>query len=487
MRLLSQEECRLQKQAAQPVACEPVAVRSTVRRAPAVEGVAYSLEELHRAEADLERLQGAERLEACRRVARMGLEMDALLVVEHVIATLWASDELPVEIRGRFIERMAQVDGLKAESWLRGWFDEAELGGIPRPGSAVLASVCRALLRSKLSCFKAEHWMELALEKGIRLDITEWRQIQQSISRLKKGRIPYLLQSRVAKCLEADHMDLAEEWARLSLASPEGGLLAGSTVMTAWGRRGQADQAVQWLERMQKASIQLDERCFLGCIDACAKRGDVAGASELLARMDVSELRPNEYIYSSVINACAEAGATRSARSWMAVAREEGALNLVCYNALVKSYAKARQTEQACLTLRDMAREGVQADATSFNSAIYACAGAAPSVSRAQGLWRLMRESRTEATLVTFKSLMDVAAKGGDVRSAEAWYAEMLDAGLTGDAQTWRILMNASASAGEVERAEWWFQVARRAGCEMDEAGTWGRWGVRSRGRWRST
>ena len=451
--------------------CEPLkeAVATVQVRRPAVE-VADDLQKLLRAEAKLERLHGSERLAACEEVAKESLEMDALLVAEPAVRWLWAQGELRMELRGRFIERLAEVDALKAESWLSGWFEEAEAGGIPRPESAVVAAVCRALSRSMLGCFKAEHWMELALEKGVRLHIADWRQVQQNISRLKKMQVPYLWQSRVATCLQADHMDLAEEWARLSLAWPQGGLLAGSTLVTAWSRRGQADEADQWLQRMQKASIQLDERCFVGCIDGCARLGDVAGASGLLARMDLSELRPNEYVYSSVINSCAEAGATESAASWLAVAREEGAVNLVCYNALVKSYARAREAHQACLTLRRMAQEGLQADVISYNEAIYACAGAKRSVERAQGLRRLMRESRTEATLVTFKSLMDVAAKAGDVRSAERCYVEMLDQGLRPDSQTWRILMNASASAGEVERAEWWFQVARRAGCEMDEA-----------------
>ena len=400
--------------------------------------------------------------EACAKVAEVAMDAGQLLQAERMLEVLWrlGRRQRLQRLRARLVKLLCETQVPKAEAWLTQWLQE---GTAP---SSVVACLCRAFLRSPYSYYQAEWWLEAALERGLRLHAADFAPIQAVLATARKSQErPYIWSSRIAKCTEADHMELAEEWAKLSLmhaGSDASVYKAASTVlMTGWGRQGQVDKAIAWLDMMLNNNLQVDNQCFQSSIDACARAQQVSKASQLLTTMRRHQLEPNAYNYSAVINACAEAKSFEAAESWL----ETGSvLNTACYNAVIKSCTRARAADRAILTLYNMTRRGLSPDVISFNSAITACVGSkSNAVKKAESVLEIMRQATVEASAVTFKSLIDVCAKSGDVPRAEFWYSKMAEAGFELDLQTLRMLMNASATSGDVQRTEWWFHASSRS------------------------
>ena len=367
-------------------------------------------------------------------------------------------------LRGRFCEHLASLDVLRAESWMTAWVSECIHAEAPEPRSRHIAALCHGFLRDPLTYFKAQHWLEFAVEVGIQLDGTEFFPILEELiqsTRIKKR--PYILQSLIRKFVKHGRIALAEELAGLCLKYAIQEKETISELMTQLAQHGRQDLVMPWIDKISCRRLTPDAQLFATCIQAGARR-DVAAASELLAIMESGLVETNCYVYSAVINTCAEADNSALAVAWFDTAKAASLEpNRHCYNAVLKAFARSQEADAAASWLADMSAKSLTPDAISFNSAISAMVGTGTnSVSRAGEIISQMRAAGITPSMQTYKNLMQVAAKGGDVYQAEAWYGCMVDAGFFPDSNVLRMLMNAAATSGEVSRAEWWWEALGR-------------------------
>ena len=368
------------------------------------------------------------------------------------------------DLRGQMCEQLSETDVLKAESWMVSWVHEhVTAATLPQPQSKHIATLCSAFLRNPLTYFKVSVWIELALESQLRLNVLDFEPILEQLvqsTRLKER--PYILGSLICTCFNHDHVSLAEKLVDLSIAH---GLEAQQTLsvfITEKAQHGRVD-AVPWIEKMLDRRLTPDAQTFVVGIRA---ERDVAVASDLLATMDANMVETNTFVYSAVIAACAEADAADLALAWFTEAKTATVHpNQPCYNALLNAQARTQQADAAVHWLQDMGANRISADVISYNSVISAFAGTGTdAVSKAESVVRVMQGSSVMPSVQTYGSLIHVAARSGDVRSAEAWYVRMVKTGLPVERRILRMLMDAAATAGDVKRAEWWWNAANRMG-----------------------
>ena len=368
------------------------------------------------------------------------------------------------DLRGQICEQLSETDVLKAESWMVAWMHEhVTAATVPKPQSKHIAALCRGFTRNPLTYFKASIWIELALESQIRLNVTDFEPILECMFRTKRLKErPYILRSLVCTCFDHDHISLAEKLVDLSIAHGLDTQQTLSVFIAEKAQHGRID-AVPWIGKMLDRRLVPDAQTFVVGIRA---ERDLAVASELLAIMDANMLETNTFVYSAVIAACAEADAADLALAWFTEAKAADVHpNQPCYNALLNAQARCQQADAAVHWLKDMEGNSIRADVISYNSVISGFAGTGrDAVSKAESVIHEMQAFSVTPSAQTYGSLIHVAARSGDVRSAEAWYVRMVKAGLRVECRTLRMLMDAAATAGDVARAEWWWAAANRMG-----------------------
>merc|ERR1712129_57606 len=82
-----------------------------------------------------------------------------------------------------------------------------------------------------------------------------------------------------------------------------------SSVVHACSKAAKADQAIEWLHRMEARGFQLDVVAHTSVIGAFARLADMESALGWLDKMEHVQMRPNVLAYTNLVDAYSKAGA----------------------------------------------------------------------------------------------------------------------------------------------------------------------------------
>jgi len=114
-----------------------------------------------------------------------------------------------------------------------------------------------------------------------------------------------------------------------------------------------------------------------------------------------------------------------------------------------------------------MQAAGLEATVTSFTSVMDAAAKAGD-IPRAEKWLEAMISAKVKPNVVSFCSMIEACAKASDVPRAEHWHNRMIECGISPSAYSFSAVINACSRAGDVERAEEWLKKSENSGIPND-------------------
>jgi len=117
----------------------------------------------------------------------------------------------------------------------------------------------------------------------------------------------------------------------------------------------------------------LEIQNYMSLIRAAGKDKDVDRAFKVLERLKASNVSTDAAVHNCVLDVCVLAGDMGRARTLVAEMRENGHLDVITYNTLIKGYCYASDLKTAKACFDDMAQDGIQPNDISFNCLLNAC------------------------------------------------------------------------------------------------------------------
>jgi pentatricopeptide repeat domain-containing protein 1 len=235
-------------------------------------------------------------------------------------------------------------------------------------------------------------------------------------------------------------------------------------------RSGNFDVVRSLLDRASGASIELSLSSFHGILSVLEKTGQAQNAIELLERMKGSStVQPTVATYTSVITCCARAGQWAKALELLSELTVRGLEpTSTVFNACISACEKGRQLEKAVEVLRQMDALRIPANAVTYNSIISACEKVGAKSEIVNAFLDEMSSRHIDPDVITFNSAISAYGKAGDWKRANSAFRLMEKMNIKPDVITYNSLINASGKAEQWELACSLLGEMRQNGIEPD-------------------
>ncbi|GAV69577.1 PPR domain-containing protein/PPR_2 domain-containing protein [Cephalotus follicularis] len=226
------------------------------------------------------------------------------------------------------------------------------------------------------------------------------------------------------------------------------------TLIDAYSKGGEKDEAVCWLERMNERGMEPDEVTMGIVVQMYKKAGEFRKAEEYFKRWSSGE--------SLRLKGGSVAGNTR--------VESEGrvCLSSYTYNTLIDTYGKAGQLKEASETFALMLSEGIFPTTVTFNTMIHIC-GNCGQLEEVASLMKKMEELQCPTDTRTYNILISLHAKHDDINMATCYFKKMKEDRLEPDIVSYRTLLYAYSIRHMVVEAEDLIQDMDERGLEIDE------------------
>ncbi|CAE7301389.1 unnamed protein product [Symbiodinium microadriaticum] len=300
---------------------------------------------------------------------------------------------------------------------------------------------------------KAAEWFQAGIEMQLKPCAVSYTSVMDAFAR-----------TRDSPAAEKWMLALIRDGIRLE--NPPCVVLLGS-----WAKMAEVERVQAWMGRMQAAKVQLDIMAHTALISACAAAGDaekaeavlqelctaglepdvvphtavvqahlrshhperLARACNAMERMIGDGIAPNALSFGLLIGGFASEGHTAEAEDWYARMRWNlRDADLVAHNAVINAAARAGDAVRAQLWWERLEACELLADATSMNTLMDAVVRAAPEEALVcyQSLKGRSRRDMAWPTEVTFAILMRPFALGGDLKSVDRLWQQMVSDGI---------------------------------------------------------
>jgi|EP00927_Polykrikos_kofoidii_P041288 pentatricopeptide repeat protein len=130
-----------------------------------------------------------------------------------------------------------------------------------------------------------------------------------------------------------------------------------------------------------------------------ASEGNLKGAVDIFETLRRNVTDMNSIIYNSIIDACVECRDMSAAKYWMDQTRKAGMVDVASYNTLIKAHLAEGSFDTARSLVKDMQREGIQANRVTYNELLNASVMEATRAGRGgraanKRVWDLVEEMR---------------------------------------------------------------------------------------------
>eukprot|EP01113_Clastostelium_recurvatum_P041748 TRINITY_DN6684_c0_g1_i1.p1 TRINITY_DN6684_c0_g1~~TRINITY_DN6684_c0_g1_i1.p1 ORF type:complete len:421 (+),score=51.79 TRINITY_DN6684_c0_g1_i1:444-1706(+) len=186
--------------------------------------------------------------------------------------------------------------------------------------------------------------------------------------------------------------------------------------------------ALQLVRTMKTRGANPSLHTYNALVNACMRSGDVDRAFTVLDDMMGANIQPNEVVYTSLIHGCVENKMFDRAWSTFYAMREAGIEpDSVTFTTMIDLCSKTDMVERAINFYEEMLLLHVPLTEVTYNSLIHACARRADShhYPLAFKLLQRMKADGYSPELVTMTTILNAAARSGDVKSAEIIFEEL--------------------------------------------------------------
>jgi len=210
-------------------------------------------------------------------------------------------------------------------------------------------------------------------------------------------------------------------------------------------------EAIRVFVEMRKEGIAADLWVFDTMMEVFVQSGELDGAFALYDELKPNGLKPTTIIFTTLVKGCIKDNDLDRAwkvfehmRVWHCEPDE------VMMNLMIHACALNSETERALTLYQQMKGMGIRPTQVTFNSLLHACARRKDYYAQA---WDLLKTMKTEGYIPdyrTFDMLLAVAAKGGDVSTAELVFDEAVAAKGPKREHTYAFMIEAYAMAHRV-------------------------------------
>ncbi|PIA31582.1 hypothetical protein AQUCO_04900108v1 [Aquilegia coerulea] len=206
------------------------------------------------------------------------------------------------------------------------------------------------------------------------------------------------------------------------------------TLIDVYAKGGLKEEALLWLERMNKQGMEPDEVTMGIVIQTYKKSGEFEKAEQFFKKWSSG-------------TAASGGGKTTDTSS------VRQALSSYTYNTLIDTYGKAGQLHDASDTISRMLREGIAPTTVTFNTMIHIC-GNNGHLEEVESLMKMMEELQCPPDTRTYNILISLHAKHDNIDVAASYFSKMKENGLKPDDVTYRTLLYAFSIRHMVSEAE---------------------------------
>lgn len=137
-----------------------------------------------------------------------------------------------------------------------------------------------------------------------------------------------------------------------------------------YAKNGKPNFALKLFRQFRKTVIEPDETCILGVINACAQLGVINIAEAIVNEFVKNKLEPSLQLITSLIDLYSKCGNVEKA---FRVFEKPSKRNLVCYSAMITSFANHGMADDAIALFHEMVKANIKPDGKTFLSVLTAC------------------------------------------------------------------------------------------------------------------
>lgn len=175
----------------------------------------------------------------------------------------------------------------------------------------------------------------------------------------------------------------------------------------------------------------------------------------------------NDYI--AAITACAARGKHMKMMEVFRIAKHKKMIDEDVFNAMMDGFKECHRPKEALAFMATIASMGFEVSARTLNTALIAFA-LDHDKQGAYAMYEKMREEGVVPTLEAYHSLLEIAAKSGEVTEAAKLIDEMGKSGRDVDAYSFSFLLGACAKTKDYKRALKILSILDKRGIEADQA-----------------
>ncbi|KAF9596622.1 hypothetical protein IFM89_012745 [Coptis chinensis] len=210
------------------------------------------------------------------------------------------------------------------------------------------------------------------------------------------------------------------------------------TLIDVYSKGGLREEALLWLQRMNKQGMEPDEVTMGIVVQTYKKSGDFEKAENFF----------NNWSSGKPINGRGKIADTNNTRSQPLLT-----FSSYTYNTLMDMYGKAGQLQDASDTFSRMLREGIVPTIVTFNTMIHIC-GNNGKFEEVDSLIKQMEELQCLPDTRTYNILISLHAKHHNITAAGIYFSKMKENGLKPDYVSYRTLLYAFSIRHMVGEAE---------------------------------
>ncbi|KAK9160753.1 hypothetical protein Syun_007094 [Stephania yunnanensis] len=228
------------------------------------------------------------------------------------------------------------------------------------------------------------------------------------------------------------------------------------TLIHVYNKGGLKEEALLWLERMNKAGVEPDEVTLGIVVQMYKKAGEFENADQFFKKWSSGKFIRDKF--GSASNASKEVEVTSETRLLS---------SSYTYNILIDTYGKACQLKEASNTFALMIKEGIVPTTVTFNTMINIC-GNHGRMDEVASLMQMMEVLRCPPDTRTYNILISLHVKQ-DISTAMSCFFKMKEVGLKPDLVSYRTLLYALSIRHMIKEAEDLVREMDEGGLDIDE------------------
>lgn len=235
-----------------------------------------------------------------------------------------------------------------------------------------------------------------------------------------------------------------------------------TSIISAYGEHGQAQQAIQLYQQMSKTAVKPDDYIFVAVLKACASLGDLNWGKQIHVDVKNSNFETNLFVGSTLVDMYAKCGNLEEARK---VFDKLPTRNQITWSAMIMGYVQHGLGQEAIQLCTSMQHHDIMMDSVTFVSILKACSSTG-AIQEGKRVHSAIISRGLERDVFVGSALVDMYGKCGSLDDAKAVFDRLLVKNVV----TWTALINAYGQHNHCRMALQCFEEMEKQGVKPNAA-----------------